>query len=78
MNEKKAIISGISHSIIAWLPACLGSGFGCMVIFCWIQVVAKTSTGIIMLVGSDWARSSHRKFEFRGAAEWIGATGIQE
>lgn len=40
-----------------------------MVIFCWIQVVTKTSTGIIRLVGSDWARSSQRKFEFNGAAE---------
>ena len=69
VKEKNAIITGISQSIIAWVPACLGSVEGCMVIFCWIQVVAKTSTGIITLVGSDWARSSQRKLEFNGAAE---------
>jgi hypothetical protein len=40
-------------------------------------VVAKTSTGIIMFVGSDCARSSHKKLEFSGAAVNIGATGIQ-
>ncbi len=69
MNEKNAIISGISQSIIAWLPDCLGSVDGCMVIFCWTQVDAKTSTGMIMLVGSDTDRSNHRKFAFNGAAE---------
>ncbi len=67
--EKNAIISGIIQSIIIWLPACFGSDDGCMVIFCWTQVVAKTSTGMIMLVGSDCARSNQRKFEFKGAAE---------
>ena len=59
--EKNAIISGINQSIIAWLPACRGSGFGCIVIFCWTQVDANTSTGKINLLGSDSARSSQRK-----------------
>jgi len=69
VNEKNAIIRGINQSIIAWLPDCLGSLDGCMVIFCWIQVVAKTVTGMITFVGSDTDRSSHRKFAFKGAAE---------
>ena len=77
VNEKNAIIKGIIQSIIAWLPDCLGSLDGCMVIFCWTQVDTKTSTGIIMLVGSDWARSNQRNFESRGAAENTCATGIQ-
>jgi hypothetical protein len=69
VNEKNAIINGINQSIMAWLPDCLGSLDGCMVIFCCTQVVAKTSNGIIMFVGSDCARSSQRKLEFSGAAE---------
>jgi len=77
VNEKNAIISGINQSIIAWLPDCLGSLDGCMVIFCWTQVVAKTVTGMITFVGSGTDRSSHRKFAFNGAAEKMGATGIQ-
>ena len=48
-----------------------------MVIFCWTQVVAKTSTGMITLVGAGFARSSQRKLEASGAAEYMGATGIQ-
>jgi hypothetical protein len=40
--------------------------------------VTKTNTGIIRFVGSDWARSSHRKFEFKGAAEYMDDNGIQE
>jgi len=77
VNEKNAIISGMSQSIMAWLPAWRGSVDGCMVIFCWIQVETKTSTGMTRLVGSAWARSNQRKFEFKGAAAWIGAKGIQ-
>lgn len=76
VNEKNAIISGISQSIIAWLPDCRGSLDGIMVIFCWTQVDAKTSTGMIRLVGSDLARSSHKKPESKGAAENMGTTGI--
>ena len=68
MNEKNAIIRGISQSIIAWLPDCLGSLDGCMVIFCWTQVDTKTITGIINFVGSDADRSSHRNCAFSGAA----------
>ena len=77
VNEKNAIISGISQSIIAWFPDCRGSLDGCMVIFCWTQVETKTSTGMISLVGSGSARSNQRKVEFKGAAANIGATGIQ-
>jgi len=68
VNEKNAIIRGISQSIIAWLPDCLGSLDGCMVIFCWTQVDTKTITGIITLVGSDADRSSHKNCAFNGAA----------
>ena len=77
VNEKNAIISGISQSIIAWFPDCRGSLDGCMVIFCWIQVETKTSTGMIKLVGSDSARSNHRNVESKGAAEYMAPTGIQ-
>ena len=77
VNEKNAIIRGISQSIIAWLPDCRGSVDGCMVIFCWTQVDTNTSTGKISLVGSDSARSSHRKRESKGAAENMAADGIQ-
>ena len=76
VNEKNAIIRGISQSIIAWLPDCRGSVDGCIVIFCCTQVETKTSTGRIILLGSDSARSSHRKLESIGAAANIGATGI--
>ena len=68
MNEKNAIMRGIIQSIMAWLPDCLGSVDGCIVIFCWTQVETKTSTGMIRLVGSERARSSHRKLESNGAA----------
>jgi hypothetical protein len=68
VNEKNAIIKGISQSIMAWLPDCLGSVDGCIVIFCWTQVLAKTITGMITLVGSDCARSSQRNVESKGAA----------
>ena len=78
VNEKNAIIRGINQSIIAWLPDCLGSVDGCMVIFCWTQVDAKTNTGINTFVGSDADRSSHRKSAFSGAAVYMGAIGIQE
>ncbi|MDA1128558.1 MAG: hypothetical protein O2913_07660 [Chloroflexi bacterium] len=61
MNEKNAIIKGISQSIIAWLPDCRGSVDGCIVIFCWTQVDAKTRTGKVSLLGSDSAKSNHRK-----------------
>ena len=77
VNEKNAIIRGISQSIIAWLPDCRGSADGSMVIFCWTQVDANTSTGKISLVGSDSARSNHRKRESKGAAVKMGANGIQ-
>ena len=77
VNVKNAIINGINQSIIAWLPDCRGSVDGCMVIFCWTHVDTKTSTGIIRLLGSDLARSSHRKRESIGAAENTATAGIQ-
>ena len=76
VKVKNAIIKGINQSIIAWLPDCRGSVDGIMVIFCWTQVDTKTSTGMIRLLGSDSARSSHRKPGSRGGAEYIGARGI--
>ena len=78
VNEKNAIISGISQSIIAWFPDWRGSVDGCIVIFCWTQVETKTSTGMIILVGSASARSSQRKDGSMGAAEYKDAIGIQE
>ena len=69
VKEKKAISSGIIHSIIVWLPCCRGSVDGVMVIFCWTQVEINTRIGIKILVGSGSAKSSHRKVEARGAAE---------
>ena len=78
VSEKKAIISGIIHSIIIWLDCCLGSGDGIIVIFCWTQVVMKTKAGIIRFVGSGSAKSSQRNPGSSGAAAKAtvkGATG---
>ena len=61
-------MSGIIQSIMTWLDCCLGSAEGIMVIFCWTQVLAKTKTGMTMLVGSGSDRSNHRKLGSRGAA----------
>ncbi len=58
------------------MPDCRGSVDGVMVIFCWTQVDAKTSTGIIGSL-AFLARSSHRKPESKGAAVKMGATGTQ-
>lgn len=77
VKEKKAIISGISQSIIVWLVDCRGSVDGVMVIFCWSQVETNTSTGITTLDGSGSDRSIHRKLALNGAAVYIGNTGIQ-
>ena len=78
LKENTAINRGIIHSIIAWLPCCLASVAGAMVIFCWSQVETNTSTGMIKLVGSVSARSSHKNLGSKGAAENMGNTGIQE
>ena len=75
-NEKNAIIRGINQSIMTWLPLWRGSVDGVIIIFCWIQVDTNTNTGIIRLVGSGSAKSSQRKPEFSGAAEYIGNAGI--
>ena len=68
VNEKKAIISGISHSIIIWLVDWRGSVDGVMVIFCWSHVETKTRTGTTTLDGSGSDRSIQRKAALRGAA----------
>ena len=68
VNEKNAIINGISHSIIIWLVDCRGSVDGVIVIFCWSQVDTNTSTGMMTLVGSGSERSIHRKEALSGAA----------
>jgi len=60
--------SGIIQSIMVWLPICLGSVAGVMVIFCWTQLETNTKTGMITLVGSGSAKSSHKNSGFRGAA----------
>ena len=76
VNEKNAIISGISHSIIIWLVDCRGSVDGVIVIFCWSQVETNTDTGIMTFVGSGSDRSIHRNAALNGAAVYIGNTGI--
>ena len=77
VKEKKAIISGISHSIIIWFVDCRGSVDGVIVIFCCNQVETNTRTGITTFVGSGSDRSIHRKDALRGATVYIGKTGIQ-
>ena len=77
VKEKNAIISGISHSIIIWFVDWRGSVDGVMVIFCCSQVETKTSTGTITLLGSGSERSIQRNDALRGAAVYIGNTGIQ-
>ena len=74
-REKKAIISGIIHSIMVWLPCCRGSVDGIMVIFCWIQVVTNTNMGMGKVSGSDSAKSNQRNFGSRGAKEKVAAKG---
>ena len=77
-REKKAIITGIIHSIMVWFDCCLGSVDGLTVNFCWTQVETNTSAGIITRVGSGSARSNiPRKLALRGAAAYIGNKGIQ-
>ena len=67
VKEKNAIISGISHSIIIWFVDCRGSVDGVIVIFCCNQVETKTSTGMMMLVGSGSERSIHKNDAPSGA-----------
>ncbi len=38
LKENTAISSGIIQSIMVWLPCCLASAAGVMVIFCWTQL----------------------------------------
>ncbi len=68
-REKKAIISGIIHSIMAWLDCWRGSADGVMVNFCWTQVEANTNAGKMILLGSGSPKSIQRKVASRGAAE---------
>ena len=69
VNEKKAIISGIIHSIMAWLDCCRGSADEVVVNFCWTQVETNTNAGKIILLGSGSPKSSQRNVASRGAAE---------
>ena len=70
LKENTAINSGIIHSIMVWLPCCLASVAGLMVIFCWTQEETNTRTGMMTTVA--WvglsAKSMPRKLEFSGAA----------
>ena len=77
-REKTPRNIGIIHSIMVWLDCCFGSIEGVMVIFCWTQVEAATSTGNINLVGSGSARFMPRNSLLRGAASWIGKKVIHE
>ena len=74
-REKKAINSGIIHSIMVWLPCCRGSVDGVMVIFCWIQVVTNTNTGIGKVSGSDSAKSNQRNWASKGTDEKVAEKG---
>ena len=69
--EKKAIITGIIHSIIVWLDCCRGSVDGVMVNFCCTHVDTKTSTGIATMLTEDGGapKSTPRNPESNGAAE---------
>lgn len=74
LKENTAIKSGIIHSIMVWLPCCLASATGVMVIFCWTQVETKTSTGMMTTVAPVGlsARSIPKNLAFSGAASYIG------
>ncbi len=74
-NEKKAIISGIIHSIMVWLPCWRGSVDGVMVIFCWTQVVTNTSMGMGKVHGSGSDRSNQRNLGSRGTKEKVAENG---
>ncbi len=74
-SEKKAIIKGIIHSIMVWLPCWRGSVDGVMVIFCWTQVVTNTSRGIGRVRGSGSDRSNQRNWGARGTKEKVEAKG---
>ncbi len=77
-REKKAINSGIIHSIMVWLPCCLGSVVGVMVIFCWIQVETNTIKGMGKVSGSGSAKSNHRNLASKGTEEKVAAKGQKE
>ena len=77
-REKKAIINGIIHSIMVWLPCCRGSVDGVMVIFCWTQVVTNTNRGMGKVSGSDLAKSNQRNLESSGTAEKVAEKGQKE
>ncbi len=78
LKEKKAISSGIIHSIMVWLPCCLGSAAGVMVIFCWIQVETNTSSGMRNSEPGPSARLIPKNLASNGAAAYMGKMGIQE
>ena len=61
---KNPNISGIIHSIMRLVDACLGSAEGMTVIFCMRYIDAPTIMGSAM--GSGRARSSHRNWLLSG------------
>ncbi len=68
LKENTAISSGIIQSIMVWLPCCLASVAGTMVIFCCTQVVTNTKTGMNSRLPGPSARSIPKKVASRGAA----------
>ena len=77
-REKKAIISGIIHSIMVWLPCCLGSVDGVMVIFCWTQLETNTNKGMGKVSGSALDKSNQRNLGSSGAKEKAAEKGQNE
>ena len=75
-SVKMANINGIIHNIIRLVDSVRGSAVGIIVIFCWTNIEAPTSTGIIKGLGSGTARSSHRNRLFKGTT--VSTPGSQE
>ena len=70
LKENTAISSGIIHSIMVWLPCCLASVAGVMVIFCWTHEDTNTRTGMMTTAAPTGlsARSMPKKLALSGAA----------
>jgi hypothetical protein len=66
LRVKNPNISGIIHSIIRFVDACLSSTDGIVVIFCMTNMDPPTRIGITNGDGSGSARSIHRKELFIG------------
>ena len=70
LKENTAISSGIIHNIMVWLPCCLASVAGVMVIFCWTHEDTNTRTGMMTTAAPTGlsARSMPKKLALSGAA----------